>query len=92
MILSVKTYISNYLQTNSKNLYKRFPFSPLLSSGVKSVDKRDGSGSHNWGTYEDDIKAEQDQANTSTDENGQPIGKIVFIRKQFAPLVFYFKS
>merc|ERR1712203_772545 len=43
------------------------------TSGVKSVDKRDGSGSHNWGTYEDDIKAEQDQANTSTDENGQPI-------------------
>merc|ERR1719259_431978 len=42
-------------------------------TGVKSVDKRDGSGSHNWGTYEDDIKAEQDQANTSTDENGQPI-------------------
>merc|ERR1711944_24174 len=41
-------------------------------TGVKSVDKRDGSGSHNWGTYEDDIKAEQDQANTSTDENGQP--------------------
>merc|ERR1712018_288495 len=42
------------------------------TSGVKSVDKRDGSGSHNWGTYEYDIKAEQDQANTSTDENGQP--------------------
>ena len=77
MILSVKTYISNYLQKNSKNLYKRFPFSRLLSSGVKSVDKRDGSGSHNWGTYEDDMKAEQDQANTSTDENGQPIGKLV---------------
>ena len=51
------------------------PFSILLSSGVKSVDKREGSGSHNWGTYEDDIKADQDQANTSTDENGQPIGK-----------------
>lgn len=40
-------------------------------TGVKSVDKRDGSGSHNWGTYEDDMKAEQDQANTSTDDAGQ---------------------
>merc|ERR1711981_1362767 len=40
-------------------------------TGVKSVDKREGSGSHNWGTYEDDIKAEQDQANTSTAETGQ---------------------
>ena len=45
------------------------------SSGVKSIDKREGSGSHNWGTYEDDIKAEQDQANTSTDDAaGQATG------------------
>merc|ERR1711981_413766 len=41
------------------------------TSGVKAVDKREGSGSHNWGTYEDDIKADQDQVNTSTDETGQ---------------------
>merc|ERR1719266_465063 len=40
-------------------------------TGVKPVDKREGSGSHNWGTYEDDMKAEQDQANTSTDDAGQ---------------------
>jgi len=40
-------------------------------TGVKSVDKREGSGSHNWGTYNDDIKAEADQVNTSTDETGQ---------------------
>ena len=45
------------------------------SSGVKAVDKRVGSGSHNWGTYEDDMKAEQDQANTSTDDAGQTTGK-----------------
>jgi plasminogen activator inhibitor 1 RNA-binding protein len=38
------------------------------SSGVKSVDKREGGGSHNWGTYEDEIKADEDKANTSTDE------------------------
>ena len=41
---------------------------------MKSVDKREGSGSHNWGTYEDDIKADQDHANTSTDETGQTTG------------------
>ena len=39
-----------------------------LSSGVKSVDKREGGGSHNWGTFEDDIKADEDKVNTSTDD------------------------
>ena len=57
-----------------KNLCKIWPLYILLSSGVKSVDKREGSGSHNWGTYEDDIKADQDQVNTSTDETGQTTG------------------
>jgi hypothetical protein len=28
---------------------------------VKPVDKREGGGSHNWGTYEDEIKAEEDK-------------------------------
>ena len=74
-LLVRKHTFPNKNQNVSKNLYKSLPFSILLSSGVKSVDKREGSGSHNWGTYEDDIKADQDQANTSTDENGQPIGK-----------------
>ena len=71
-------------------MYKTLP-SFLSSSGVKSVDKRDGSGSHNWGTYEDDIKAEQDQANTSTDENGQPTGKYKENNqsKVQIPVVFY---
>ncbi len=34
---------------------------------MKPVDKRDGGGSHNWGTYEDDMKAEEDKANVSAD-------------------------
>ena len=46
---------------------------------MKSVDKREGSGSHNWGTYEDDIKADQDQVNTSTDETGQTTGMTLMI-------------
>lgn len=25
-------------------------------SGIKSVDKRDGGGAHNWGTIRDDIE------------------------------------
>lgn len=25
-------------------------------SGVKAVDKRDGAGSHNWGTMKDDME------------------------------------
>ena len=33
----------------------------LLYSGVKSVEKREGGGAHNWGTFEDDIKAEDDK-------------------------------
>ena len=34
---------------------------------MKSVDKREGGGSHNWGTIEDEIKATEDadKANTS---------------------------
>jgi hypothetical protein len=31
---------------------------------VKPVDKREGGGSHNWGTYEDEIKAEEDKVCT----------------------------
>ena len=33
------------------------------------MDKKEGSGSHNWGTFEDEMKAEEDKANTSTDMN-----------------------
>lgn len=38
-------------------------------TGIKSVDKREGGGSHNWGTFEDDIKAEEDKVNTSNSED-----------------------
>ena len=41
----------------------------LIFRGVKAVDKKEGSGSHNWGTFEDEMKAEEDKANTSTDMN-----------------------
>ena len=41
----------------------------IIYSGVKPVDKKDGSGSHNWGTFEDEIKAEDDKANISADLN-----------------------
>merc|ERR1712183_781465 len=42
-------------------------------TGVKPVDKKDGSGSHNWGTFEDEIKAEDDKANVSaSDMNESP--------------------
>jgi len=36
-------------------------------TGVKAVDKRDGGGAYNWGSMSDELKAEQDTANTSTD-------------------------
>ena len=36
-------------------------------SGVKAVDKREGGGAFNWGSMDDDIKAQQDTANTTTD-------------------------
>ena len=32
------------------------------------MDKREGGGSHNWGTFEDEMKAEEDKNNTSVDE------------------------
>ena len=40
---------------------------PFNSRGVKAVDKKEGSGSHNWGTFEDEMKAEEDKANISAD-------------------------
>lgn len=33
------------------------------------MDKKEGSGSHNWGTFEDEMKAEEDKANISADLN-----------------------
>ena len=33
--------------------------------GIKAVDKKEGSGSHKWGTFEDEIKAKDDKAFTS---------------------------
>lgn len=36
-------------------------------TGVKAVDKREGGGAYNWGSVNDELKAEQDTANTSTD-------------------------
>merc|ERR1712223_928418 len=42
-------------------------------TGVKAVDKKEGSGSHNWGTFEDEMKAEEDKANTSTDMNDSAV-------------------
>lgn len=32
------------------------PLFACLSSGVKPVDKKDGAGSHNWGTHNDEIE------------------------------------
>ncbi|QQP32524.1 Plasminogen activator inhibitor 1 RNAbinding proteinlike, partial [Caligus rogercresseyi] len=40
--------------------------------GVKAVDKREGGGSHNWGTMEDEMKAEEDKANVSASEEAPP--------------------
>jgi len=39
-------------------------------TGVKSVDKRDGSGAHNWGSYLDDVK-DQNQTGNPADESGE---------------------
>eukprot|EP00095_Tigriopus_kingsejongensis_P010478 maker-scaffold1628_size33005-snap-gene-0.7 protein:Tk10478 transcript:maker-scaffold1628_size33005-snap-gene-0.7-mRNA-1 annotation:"vasa intronic gene" len=44
------------------------------TSGVKHVDKREGGGSHNWGTFEDEIKAVDDKNNVSTEENPAEAG------------------
>eukprot|EP00096_Caligus_rogercresseyi_P009711 TRINITY_DN334_c0_g1_i2.p1 TRINITY_DN334_c0_g1~~TRINITY_DN334_c0_g1_i2.p1 ORF type:complete len:411 (-),score=184.49 TRINITY_DN334_c0_g1_i2:718-1950(-) len=41
-------------------------------TGVKAVDKREGGGSHNWGTMEDEMKAEEDKANVSASEEAPP--------------------
>lgn len=38
-------------------------------TGVKPVEKRDGTGSHNWGTFKDDMQAEHDTANSDEAHN-----------------------
>ena len=54
-------------------IFREFTFCDIYEwyfhvfSGVKAVDKKDGSGSHNWGTFEDEIKAEDDKANISAE-------------------------
>ena len=37
------------------------------------MDKKEGSGSHNWGTFEDEMKAEEDKANTSDGMNDSAV-------------------
>lgn len=39
------------------------------------MDKREGGGSHNWGTFEDEMKAEEDKNNVSVEENGEKTEK-----------------
>lgn len=39
-------------------------------TGVKPVDKREGSGAHNWGSYRDDVE-EQNQTQNPADESGE---------------------
>merc|ERR1712089_59489 len=36
-------------------------------TGIKAEDKRGGGGKGNWGTFEDDVPKEGDDANVSTD-------------------------
>ena len=33
-----------------------FYSNPVSISGVKPIDKRDGAGSRNWGTYKDELE------------------------------------
>ena len=37
------------------------------------MDKKEGGGSHNWGTFEDEMKAEEDKANTSDGMNDSAV-------------------
>lgn len=46
---------SLYVPINVGLLRAMFCF-VCYSSGVKATDKREGSGSHNWGTVKDDIE------------------------------------
>merc|ERR1712008_110838 len=42
-------------------------------TGVKGVEKKEAGGSHNWGTFEDEMKAEEDKANTSDGMNDSAV-------------------
>ena len=57
--VKIKFSVNLHFGSFTKNIF--------IFSGVKAVDKKDGSGSHNWGTFEDEIKAEDDKANISAE-------------------------
>jgi len=40
-------------------------------TGVKSVDKRDGSGTHNWGSYKDDVEEGSSPPAPTAGEDGE---------------------
>ncbi|KAK7485299.1 hypothetical protein BaRGS_00023398 [Batillaria attramentaria] len=40
-------------------------------TGVKPVDKREGSGAHNWGSYRDEIEDQSQPATNPADESGE---------------------
>merc|ERR1712233_168980 len=40
-------------------------------TGIKAEDKRGGGGKGNWGTFEDDVPKEGEEANTTVDSEGK---------------------
>ena len=41
-------------------------------TGIKAVDKKEGSGPHNWGTFEDEMKAKDDKATDAPPASASP--------------------
>ena len=44
-------------------------------TGIKAVDKKEGSGPHNWGTFEDEMKAKDDKATDAPPAPASPTPK-----------------
>lgn len=56
-------------------------------TGVKSVDKRDGAGAHNWGTHKQDIEDMNKPVTDGEDTSGEKEGDEVVEEQPAAPEV-----
>lgn len=56
-------------------------------TGVKSVDKRDGAGAHNWGTHKQDIEDMNKPVTDGEETSGEKEGEEVVEEQPAAPEV-----
>lgn len=78
---------NNNNNSNNFNGKRRDRQSGSDKTGVKSVDKRDGAGAHNWGTHKQDIEDMNKPVTDGEDTSGEKEGDEVAEEQPAAPEV-----